>query len=178
MTVSDVARHSSASVLTEEYGEVGFNYRLTDIQAAIGRCQLEKLDEIVARRRALADRYRKLLTTVDRVEVPREPEWARTNWQSYCVRLAPELDQRRVMQHMLDQRVATRRAVMCAHREPAYAREPWIEGAGGLSESERAQDTAIILPLFHDMTEHEQQQVVRALESAIRAVQPAGVDQA
>jgi dTDP-4-amino-4,6-dideoxygalactose transaminase len=176
MTVSDVARHASPTVTAESYREVGFNYRMTDIQAAVGREQLRKLAGIVTRRRALAARYRELLSGVDGVSTPVEPEWARSNWQSYCVTLAPEVDQRRVMQQMLDEKIATRRGVMCAHREPAYQQAPWTAGEGGLTESEGAQDRGVILPLFHDMTDHQQVRVVQSLQKAIRAVQPASID--
>src|SRR5262245_17667805 len=93
---------------------------MTDIQAAVGREQLKRLPEIVEVRRRLADRYRQLLGHVAGLELPREPEWARSNWQSFCVRLPPQCDQRAVMQRMLDEGVATRRGIMCSHREPAY----------------------------------------------------------
>ena len=74
---------------------VGFNYRMTDIQAAVGRKQLERLPELVARRRALASRYTELLGNIEGLILPLEPRWARSNWQSYCVRLPDRVDQRR-----------------------------------------------------------------------------------
>src|SRR5262249_37567474 len=87
MDVSDAARHTSARVIDERYMVLGFNYRLTDIQAAIGREQLKRLPEIVALRRARAARYHELLARIPAVHRPAEPRWARTNWQSYAVRL-------------------------------------------------------------------------------------------
>src|SRR5262249_13800761 len=83
MSVPDTIRHGSRQVIFESYPEVGFNYRMTDIQAAVGREQLKRLIGIVGRRRAMAARYATLLRSVDGVEAPREPEWARSNWQSY-----------------------------------------------------------------------------------------------
>ena len=169
MSVPDTVRHGSIRVTFEEYPELGFNYRMTDIQAAVGREQLKRLPEIIARRRALAERYRQLLSDIHGLVPPAEPGFARSNWQSYCVRLPRWMDQRRIMQDMLDNGVATRRGIMCSHREAAYAAGEWKCGspgcAGGsncthLRESEAAQDTTIILPLFHQMTEAEQQQVV------------------
>jgi hypothetical protein len=71
------------------------------------------------------------------------------------------------MQTMLDDGVATRRGVHCAHREPAYAVELWKMGAGGLARSERAQDSSLLLPLFHQMTEAEQDHIVAALGDAL-----------
>jgi dTDP-4-amino-4,6-dideoxygalactose transaminase len=167
MSVPDTVRHASAQVVFEDYPIVGFNYRLTDIQAAIGREQLARLDGLIARRRELAGRYAAALAAVPGVVPPREPEWARTNWQSYAVRLR-DVDQRTVMQRMLDDGVATRRGVMNAHLEAAYPPGTW-RAAGPLTRSEAAQATAIVLPLFHQMTDGEQERVVASLARAVVA---------
>ena len=163
MDVPDTVRHSSARVISESYPVVGYNYRLTDIQAAVGREQLKRLSAIVSRRREIASAYRRLLGSVRELTLPVEPEWARTNWQSYCVRLPPDCDQLTVMQAMLDAGIATRRGVMCAHREPAYAAIP---RRFDLTCSERAQDQCILLPLYPQMTEDEQCRVASALAAA------------
>jgi dTDP-4-amino-4,6-dideoxygalactose transaminase len=166
MTVSDAARHGSNQVVFEEYAVPAFNYRMTDIQAAIGRVQLSRLPAIVERRRAIAAKYGELLRGIPGIIPAIEPAWARTNWQSYTVRLVPPLDQRRVMQRMLDDGVSTRRGVMNAHREPAYPAGTW-RAPGPLTRSEQAQDTVIILPLYHQMTGDEQQRVVASLAQAV-----------
>ena len=165
MTVPDTIRHASSQVVFEEYAVQAYNYRMTDIQAAIGRVQLARLPEIVERRRQLAAKYRELLLGIPGIVPAVEPEWARTNWQSYTVRLEPPLDQRRVMQQMLDDGVSTRRGVMNAHRERAYPPGSW-RAAGSLARGERAQDTVIVLPLYHQMTGDEQQRVVESLRRA------------
>jgi perosamine synthetase len=167
MSVPDTVRHASTRVLAEEYPVVGYNYRMTDIQAAIGREQLKRLPEMIQRRRQLAARYADLLAGIDGVIVPREPAWARSNWQSYAVRLGTGLQQSAVMQHMLDAGISTRRGVMNAHRERAYMDAP-NRVAGALTRSEHAQDTALILPLYHQMTEADQDRVVAALREATR----------
>lgn len=164
MSIPDTVRHSSATVVIEEYPVSGFNYRLTDVQGAIGRQQLKKLDAIVARRRELAVVYERMLVEAPGVTPPAEPEWARTNWQSYCIRLPETADQIAVMQHMLDRGIATRRGVMCVHLERAYADLPL---RFPLPESEKARDRCILLPLFHQMTDNEQWQVVSALREAL-----------
>lgn len=171
MSVPDRARHESASVIFESYDTLGFNYRLTDIQAAVGRQQLARMPGIVARRREQAARYGALLATLETgggVTTPHEPSWARTNWQSYCVTLDDRYDQRRVMQSMLDAGVSTRRGVMCAHREPAYPAGTWRAGSD-LSAGERAQDHGLILPLFDDLTGDDQACVADALRRALEA---------
>lgn len=168
MSVPDLARHDSASVIDEQYEEVGYNYRMTDVQAAIGRVQLTRLPEMLKQRRLLASRYIDLLRDLP-VTAPKTPEWANPNWQSFWIRLSDGVDRRSVMQHMLEAGVATRRGIMCAHREPAYATEPWRAGPTGLVESERAQDGCLLLPLFHEMTDTDQDYVVGALGEALAA---------
>lgn len=167
MSVSDAVRHKSSEVIFESYPVLGFNYRLTDIQAAVGRVQLARLDAQIVRRRELAARYAELLEARS-IAPPHEPQQVRSNWQSYVVRLPRDADQKRVMQSMLDNGVSTRRGVMCAHREGAYSGDVWRAGST-LVESERAQDECLILPLFTQMTDDEQTRVV---DSLARAVHP------
>jgi dTDP-4-amino-4,6-dideoxygalactose transaminase len=167
MSVPDAARHGAKQVVFEDYVVPGFNYRLTDLQAAVGREQLKRLPEMIARRREQGARYAALLAGVPGVRAPQEPAWARTNWQSYLVRLPGGADrQRPVMQQLLDTGIATRRGIMCAHREPAYGTAVW-RAAGSLAESERAQDEGIILPLYHEMTPSDQERVAAALGAAL-----------
>jgi dTDP-4-amino-4,6-dideoxygalactose transaminase len=111
-------------------------------------------------------RYEERLQSIDGVIGPREPRWARTNWQSYAIRVGAWIDQRVVMQKMLDAGVSTRRSVMNVHRERSYPEGSWRAGSG-LGQSEDAQDTAIVLPLYHQLTEEDQDRVVDALAAAV-----------
>jgi len=160
MSVPDTVRHSSPQVIFEDYDVVGFNYRMTDVQAAIGRKQLGRLSELVTRRRVVAARYSELLGNLEGLLLPFEPEWARSNWQSYCVRLPEWVEQRVIMQRLLDQGISTRRGIMCSHRESCYAGE---EQRHELRQSELAQDHTILLPIFAQMTEEELGAVTDAL---------------
>ena len=168
MSVPDTVRHGSSKVVFESYPELGYNYRLTDVQAAIGREQLRRLPELVNRRRALASRYHALLAEIPGIKTPTEPAWARSNWQSYCIRLPEAVDQQCVMQKLLDLGIATRRGIMCAHREPAYKKERWLS-VGPLHESESAQDRCILLPLYHDLTNEEQERIAAELRAVLTA---------
>jgi len=182
MSVPDTVRHGASQVIFESYPIVGYNFRMTDIQAAVGREQLKRLPEIITERRNLASRYKTLLAGIPELGLPVEPEWARSTWQSFCIRLPIESDQRQVMQSMLDAGVATRRGVMCAHREAAYPANTWsctgrsegcacTEGAcKQLRHSQEAQDHTIILPLFPQMTHEQQNFVVQALQEALDVV--------
>ena len=179
MSATDAMRHNSAQVVFETYPILGFNYRMTDIQGAVGREQLKRLPRVVERRRALAARYSRQLSAVPSLIIPPEREWARSNWQSYTVRLAG-IDQRAVMQRLLDAGISTRRPAMNAHREAAYPPGTWYCGisksactCGGpagcecLRRGEQVQDTGVVLPLFHQMTEADQDHVVASLVQAV-----------
>lgn len=175
MSIPDTARHQSREVVFEEYPDLGYNYRMSDIQAAVGREQLRRLPVMLERRRLLAARYDALLAAIPGVETPRQPEWARSNWQSYCVRLPANCDQREVMQKLLGENISTRRGVMCAHREAAYAgREECARFF--LTESEAVQDRSIILPLFHQMSEADQDRVAAAVRRAVASCQTKAVN--
>lgn len=141
---------------------IGYNYRMTDIQAAIGREQLKRLAGIIARRRALAGRYRELLAGTSGLGLPEEPSWAKSNWQSYCVRLPARASQARVMSALEAKGISVRTGIMCAHDESAYAGRKYK----GLKESEKARDRCVILPLFHEMTDDEQNFVAAELLKA------------
>lgn len=166
MAIPDTVRHASNSVIFESYPEMGFNYRMTDIQAAVGREQLKRLPELLGRRREIAAGYRKLLGDFSELRLPDEPEWARSNFQSYSVRLPKGTSQIQVMQLLLDQGIATRRGIMCSHREPAYQHQAW-RSAGSLAESESAQEECILLPLYHQLTTEEQELVASSLRAAL-----------
>jgi perosamine synthetase len=181
MSVPDTVRHNSSKVVFEEYLEVAYNYRMTDIQAAIGREQLKRLDGMLLARRRLAARYQEKLSEVPGLELPAEPEYARSNWQTFLVRLPIGFDQYEVMQNLYDLGISTRRGIMCAHREPAYNQVDWSCGMNGncscapatcerLVESERAQDRCIALPLFSTMTKQQQDDVIDGLKQVLKAI--------
>ncbi|NHC33838.1 DegT/DnrJ/EryC1/StrS family aminotransferase [Scytonema millei] len=182
MSVPDTVRHGAKQVIFESYPMLGYNYRMTDIQAAVGREQLKRLLEIVARRRLLAERYQDQLSDVPGLKLPTEPNWAKSNWQSYCVRLPEQCDQVQVMQAMLDAGISTRRGIMCAHREEAYQIEAWSCGIAlaecqhelgrcdRLPESELAQERSILLPLFHQITEKEQDYVSKIFAANVKLI--------
>lgn len=164
MSVPDTVRHGSSQVIVETYPVQGFNYRMTDIQAAIGREQLKRLPRIVASRRNRAEVYSSAIAGMDGLTAPSEPDWALSNWQSYCVRLDPGIDQRGIMQHMLDNGISTRRGIMCIHMEKAYADVPIPHS---LRRSQAARDHSIILPLYAQMFHEEQMRVIEVLAASV-----------
>jgi len=163
MTVSDLARHTSSQVVVESYDEVGFNYRMTDLQAAIGLMQLQRLEDMISRRRWLASRYTERLAECGWLIPPYEPTACRHNFQSYMVRLTDDapVSRDQLMQELLSQGISTRRGVMAIHRERPYRNMEWD---ARLPETNRIADSTIILPLFHEMTEDEQDYVIDCVE--------------
>lgn len=166
MSLSTAQRHGAGKVVFEAYPEVGYNYRLSDIQGAVGREQVKRLPRLIAPRRVLAARYHEAFSRLSQVRLPQEPTWARSNWQSYWITLTPQGPQSQVevMQALLARGIHTRRGVMCAHREPAYQDLPLRQP---LPVSEYLQDHSIILPLYPDMTEAEQDQVITAVREIL-----------
>ncbi len=164
MSTSAADRHAAGGNAVEEYTETAFNYRLTDIQAAMGLVQLRRLPGIVARRRELAARYVELLPGLRTV---RDPDGAAANFQSFWVVLpdgAPPVAQ--VLAALAAAGVSARRGIMAAHREPAYAGHPH----GPLPGTDLLATRSLILPLHHDLTDTEQVTVVQALAGALDAV--------
>jgi dTDP-4-amino-4,6-dideoxygalactose transaminase len=166
MSVSAADRHRRRQPVIESYLEVGFNYRMTDIQAAVGEVQLRKLDAMVERRRALAHRYHDLLEHVPGVRPVQDPPWGASNFQSFWVEVEPDFPLTRdgLLAHLSDRGVSARAGIMAAHRQPAYAGHPH----GDLSVTERLTDRTLILPLFHQMTRQQQDAVVSGLRTTTR----------
>jgi len=162
MSVPDTVRHASSQVIAEEYVCLGYNYRMTDIQAAVGIEQMKKLDWVVARRRELAARYTEALAGHAWLRPPHVPDYAEPNFQSYAVQLADEAPMSRddLMQRLLDRGIATRRGIMLAHAEPAYRARAT---ADGLPHSEAASRRSLLLPLFPAMSDQQQGAVLEAL---------------
>ncbi len=160
MSMPDTVRHKAKKVIFEKYLTTGYNYRMTDIQAAIGIEQLKRLPRMIRERRRIADIYRKKLADIDWLELPVEPGYCKTNWQSYAIRLkynAP-LTRDRLMQYLLDAGISTRRGIMNAHQERSYIRQGWR-----LSNSELARDVVILLPIFAGMDKRQIEKITADL---------------
>jgi perosamine synthetase len=157
MDLSDLARHNASGVVFEGYPERGFNYRMTDMQAALGLCQLDALDDILAARERLALRYDAAFAAVPYLATPYTPEYAQRTWQSYCVRLLPgaPVGRTELMELLLAEGIPTRRGVMAIHHEGAY---PGIDA--DLTHTDAAAADVVMLPLFADLTDEQQDRVI------------------
>lgn len=161
MSVSAADRHASLVSPPEEYDEVGFNFRMTDLQAAVGLVQLGRLPAIVARRRELAARYRAALADVTGLRLVEDPGYGTGNVQSLWVEVLPgyRLDREGLLRALASASISARRGIMAAHRQPAHAARAHLP----LPVTERLTDGTLILPLFHQMTDSELDRVVEVL---------------
>jgi len=165
MNVSAADRHASAQPVLEAYLETAYNYRMTDIQAAVGLVQLGRLAGLVAQRRELAARYHELLAEIDGLVPVRDPAYGQTNYQSFWVLLdgfGAARDE--VLAELAAQGVSARRGIMAAHLEPAYADVT----AGPLPVTERLTRDSLILPLHHALTADDQAHIVGVLRDLAR----------
>lgn len=171
MDISAADRHASRQPVLERYTETGYNFRMTDIQAAVGLVQLGKLGRLVARRRVLARRYQRLLDAVPGIRAVTDPDYGTTNYQSFWILLPDDFPLSRddLLLALAEQGISARRGIMAAHLEPAYrdaAQRP-------LPVTERLTSRTLILPLFHDLTEPEQDLVVSTIAAASGISSPA-----
>jgi dTDP-4-amino-4,6-dideoxygalactose transaminase len=165
MDVSAADRHLSQQPVLERYTEVGFNYRMTDIQAAIGLVQLRKLPATVARRRELARRYQDLLGDIPGLRTTTDPPYGTTNYQSFWVLLPGDspVSRDELLNRLARAEISARRGIMAAHLEPAYAGRPH----GPLPVTECLTARSLILPLFHDLTDTQQDAVVSVVRDSL-----------
>lgn len=166
MDVSAADRHASAGPVFEQYLELGYNYRMTDIQAAVGLVQLSRLDEMIGRRRALAAHYHELLEGAPGVRAVHDPDYGYGNYQSFWVLLDDGFPGGRdaALARLASRGVSARRGIMAAHLEPAYRNAKHVD----LPVTERLTRNSLILPLFHAMTAAQQERVVAALLEPVR----------
>jgi dTDP-4-amino-4,6-dideoxygalactose transaminase len=164
MDVSAAQRHASRQPVIEQYTEIGFNYRMTDVQAAIGIVQLGRLDQVVARRRELAHRYQLLLEDIPGLQTASDPDYGTCNYQSFWVALPADFPVSRdeLLHDLAEAGVSARRGIMAAHLEPAYTGYPHAP----LPVTERLTARSLVLPLFHEMTGAEQDVVVSVIRAA------------
>ncbi len=169
MSASDLERSRRDHVVIESYPEIGFNFRMSDLQGALGLAQLPKLDRFVERRRALAARYDEAFADLRPVETPFVPDYAVPNYQSYIVRLrgADRARRQAVLDALLGRGVASRRGLMACHLEPCYR---GARVANTLTLTEEAEAQTLILPMYFDLSDEDQDYVIRQLRAVVDEV--------
>jgi len=161
-SVSAVSRHQSRGIVFEEYRELGFNYRMSDLQAAVGVEQLAKLDSLLARRRTLAERYNTAFGRLPEVAIPAAPPYAVHAYQSYGLCLTPAFRGRRdeLLRELAALGISCRRGIPPIHLEPLYVNR---FGPISLPVTERIAAQTIFLPLFASLADADQARVIDAV---------------
>ena len=163
MSLSAIQRHGSVLAASEDYPEIGFNFRMTDLQAAVGIVQLGRLPEIVQRRREIAARYADALAGVPGLRAVADPGWGTSNFQSYWVEVGPEFPRTRdqLLADFAAAGISARPGIMASHRQPAY--RDLDTGTATLTVTERLTDNTLILPVYHQLTDADQARVIDCL---------------
>ncbi len=164
MSVNNIERHQSDKIIFEDHLELGYNYRMTDIQAAVGISQLKRLDWLIDERRKIALRYINELKNIDCINLPLEEDGYFSNYQSFSIYLKKNspISRDELMQKLLDNGIASRRGITTAHRETAYK---IIYRGVSLPVSEELSDNSIIIPLFVPMSSEEIEHVIKTLKT-------------
>ncbi len=164
MSVSAADRHASTLAPAEEYAEVGYNFRMTDMQAAVGLVQLDRLPAIVERRRAIAARYQAAIADIPGLRAVADPRHGTSNFQSFWVEADPaySTDRDGLLRALAGADISARRGIMAAHRQPPYRA---LTPEAGLPVTERLNDRTLILPVYHQLTEADQDRVIAVLRS-------------
>lgn len=167
MSVNDRMRHESSKILFEDHLEIGYNYRMTDFQAAIGIKQLEKLDRIIEERRKIALKYIEELNDIDCIRLPVEEEGYFSNYQSFsiCLKENSPVSRNDLMQKLLDSGIASKRGIMTAHRETAYKND---YSSVKLPVSEKAADNSILIPVYIPMKDEDVNKVISKLKEILK----------
>ena len=147
--------------------ELGFNYRMTDLQAALGVSQMQRLHQFIEQRRALADRYFSLLSRLP-VELPYQAEWSASAWHLYILRIKPDLiekSQKQVFKELRESGIGVNLHYIPVHLQPYYAARGFA--MGDFPVAEKYYTEAISIPLFHGMTEEQQNTVAAVMEDVL-----------
>lgn len=164
MSVSATDRHASVLSPPEEYREIGFNFRMTDLQAAVGIVQVGRLAAIVERRREIAAGYQRALAGIPGLRAVEDPSWGTTNFQSFWIEVGPDypLSRDGLLERLAEADISARRGIMAAHRQPAYRDHDG--GTAALAVTEHLTERTLILPVYHQLTAHEQERVIEVLQ--------------
>lgn len=165
---SAFARQSAAGLALPTFAALGYNYKLSDVLAAVACVQLGKLDEFMSHRTRLAARYADLLATVPGVTAPQVPADRSPTWQTYAVTVEEPVDRDAVAIALRERGIGCNIGTYAMHREPVYGPQ-----AASCPESNRLFERHLALPMFTDLTEAEQDRVVATL-AAVLAEQPTG----
>lgn len=169
-SISDLERHKAKGVLVQEYHESGYNYRLTDMQAAVGLVQMTRLAEMLKQRRDQAEAYDTALKGQPGIETPFVPEYATHSFSSYCIRLTKDCPVSRdlMLREMAQRGISCRTGIQPLHHEPFYKKEKSVLRSD-LPETEKAARETMFLPIFPGMTRSQQEKVCSSIAEILQS---------
>ena len=152
MNIPDTIRHNSKNLIIEEYPVLGYNYRMTDIQGAIGTEQLNKLPKILTERRNIYNLYKKQLENINWIKIPDSSKNIKSNWQSFPITILDNspLDRNQLIQHLLDNNISSKPGIMNSHSEA-----PHKSKSHELPISEYCRENVILIPFFNGLKEKD-----------------------
>ncbi|NPV73027.1 MAG: DegT/DnrJ/EryC1/StrS family aminotransferase [Pelotomaculum sp.] len=149
-----------------DHCHLGYNYRMDELSAALGVAQMERIDEILAKREAVARAYNARLGRLKGVTLPHMEPGIKISWFVYVIRLDPGISRDRVMTYLQEKGVDCRPYFPPVHLQPFY-RETFGYREGDYPNAERAASATLALPFFNNLTEQQMDYVVEVLEQAI-----------
>lgn len=167
-SISDLERHKAKGMLVQQYHESGYNYRMTDMQAAVGIVQMTRVAEMLRQRKMQAEIYDQRLSKLEGLEIPFVPEYATHSYSSYCIRINKDakLTRDEVLSAMAKQGISCRTGIQPLHHEPCYKNS--LHSKISLEHTEQAAKETMFLPIFPGMTEVQQESICRTLEQLLR----------
>jgi dTDP-4-amino-4,6-dideoxygalactose transaminase len=159
---SAISRQSAATLALPTFAEIGYNYKLSDVLAAVAVVQLSKLDAFGARRRALAARYAVLLEAVPGIEAPVITEDRQSAWQTYAVTVTEPLDRDAIAIALRARGIGSTIGTYAMHLQPVYG--PAVQSC---PTSQRLFERHLALPMYVGLTDEQQELVVEILSSVV-----------
>lgn len=159
-------RHTSKTILHESFPFIGYNFRMSDIHAALGLSQFERIEYLLAERKRIAQNYNEAFEGIDKIIRPFVPKDYSHTYQSYMIRITNGMRDH-IMQQLLDHGIATRAGVMASHLEPPYRK---LYPNLSLPVTEKVAKEALILPSYAGMTMDDQQTVIDRLKKSLAQV--------
>ncbi|MEK6845510.1 MAG: DegT/DnrJ/EryC1/StrS family aminotransferase, partial [Nanoarchaeota archaeon] len=149
----------------QEMHYLGFNYRITDIQCALGISQLQRIDEFVEKRRKLVQKYREAFEHVPEIEVLEEPEGRFNPYHLFVIKLKNSEMRKKVFDHLKQNGILAQVHYLPVHRHPYYQNLGYAKGI--CPNAEEFYERIISLPLYYSLTNGEQEKVIRVVKEAL-----------
>jgi perosamine synthetase len=163
-SVSDLDRHKAKGLILQKYYDSGYNYRMTDMQAAMGIVQLTKIDAMLGQRKNQAEYYNHHLAEISDLQLPIVPDYATPAWSSYCIKIKPESKKTvsEVLQTLAAANISARFGIQPLHQEPYFENQHYKDEDFPVSCA--IADQTFFVPIFPGMTIEQQEYIVQTLK--------------